>query len=1620
MKAKRGAQVASTATLLNLLLLCDVFSTTQYHLVLTSASAAAASEETAFSPAAFTNLVQMTEAVLAPAWGTGGFAYVLDGFPVDQKSSLRPVCFHTRTSPSLVPSPFTFSAFDVQFSPLYLVAADNATAQAVGQLDLQHGCYVALHTNPAACMAAWASQPRQCAFGSDDALRYNWTAASLAAPTASLAADLAKATSLPASGLRAPELFAAFVNDYLPQRAWLRTAVPRTFDALYTAAQTAEVLRSSTAALADNNEMVDMKTAVVSEWNRYLWSVYGPQLRRKWDLLYRYAVATLTRGGGVAPPIITSSDPAHVAESSITGVVGPVNATMCPLVDAWLQLRYNPDDVNVSRLTQLMEAAFDALADTFAGTRRNASSSDNTSPAKPDALLLRLVRSTYCVTTTNLFAITALLDRPFLQAVSSAWIEKADHADSWAWQTMSLASVTEVVSDASAFQSFTRMRVSAMSAVLATAAEQSFLSCLASFLDPTTPLTSAMLVSPSDCVRQFLEMRDASASVTANFTALFELAKLSSVSPDVGVPGMTRYESTVALPSVAGSVASESLQWLMVQESARSLTAQTAVFTPATVSSSITPVDPCTKATQRIAWTDAWDWVYECDAGTYVLERNATCATCPSPCAAATASFAFPPSTPRSAPSLSKAAVPVYCPGDGLLHGCPSRPAGAVYAGSTSGGHSWPFAICRYACASTYMAPLNFSCLSVSGFFYNTSATGNADVNNGGGLSSCAGPASLFPSSAFPVRTQTRLYAFVGSGATNAPLTCPFTLLHRATSSAVSGTALATVGAIPPPPFFRDGMMPAGALASRSGTTWEVEVQLNATEMYALHAALRASSKERQDSNGLSGTIHANADTDTVAAHELIGVHKTATLAVSGSASSAGDAERVMTWYLVSTLHHGEDRSSSENNGTEDPPTASTTVHLQFLLNLTVASLSSSSSSTSAETANMAATAAASLTPAPSSLVVLSSSWLWSPWSNNAAAASLRSTSTYRAVLDRQTNTVSFLVDGQTPLSAAPVTVDWPLWAPAESSVDTDGVTAAAVAPTPAGASDLSFFLSVGGWVAGYTRAQQWVLVPSLPGSPAASDNVVLPLYYDYLPGMVTRVSTVASVVNHLHNTLQAAETMWRGEMAAASQSQSVAQLTSLTDLAAYVAATPRAAANVSAALNALALRTTKGLDGVCRPGYGILATTPSHALCEVCMTGSYTVMSAAAGSNVCACITQRVRGDAVAGAAANQQRDACLARSTGPAVPQDVFAAARTLYVDGDVVEAANATAARIPLGWYAAAASGDAVATTTSLVSSVTCTQDLTYPIAAAGSSTETLLNTSVALLYTTGLGGETCETRAAARAGTVPSSSTSTDGTTTAIMPAGTSRPTYTASHSYGVRLQTPALTPTSISLKNNTALFTDQTVLTVGVRDYALLSFYAVHSLLQMPQLTEYHLSFLAYVLRSATVAATLECRADSTNSQKRSRTHSFSWAGASALDTAVLWLNLTEAVTHDCILTIRVTAAAAAARDSAVPFSSWPYSYLRVPSRTPPSSFFESSAPLTFVVRAPSSAFAAAPPKHNVLGEVSSFVMAICIMLVSLALVPFRAIGDYAPTLDLLPWRRYERELAKTLSAQDEG
>ncbi|KAG5472249.1 hypothetical protein LSCM1_03648 [Leishmania martiniquensis] len=249
----------------------------------------------------FTNLMQLSEAVLAPVWSTGGFAYAMTNTPTAGSSGTwRRVCAHTRVLGGGVAAPYTFSMFDTQFSPLYLVSpstvksaggAISLAAQVAGRLDLQQGCYttVSSHASQDGCAGVLQSLPTQCALGELDGLHVNWTADSLAAAASATHKD--EPQLLSAKGLSAAELLAVFLNDYLPQRAWLRTVVPRVVGAIAHAEQAARAYNDAPLLLSDAAEAADMQRAVAGQWE----ATYGSRTCLSFSVSGRFCTALPSR-----------------------------------------------------------------------------------------------------------------------------------------------------------------------------------------------------------------------------------------------------------------------------------------------------------------------------------------------------------------------------------------------------------------------------------------------------------------------------------------------------------------------------------------------------------------------------------------------------------------------------------------------------------------------------------------------------------------------------------------------------------------------------------------------------------------------------------------------------------------------------------------------------------------------------------------------------------------------------------------------------------------------------------------------------------------------------------------------------------------------------------------------------------------------------------------------------------------------------------------------------------------------------------------------------------------------------------------------------------------------------
>ncbi|AIO00265.1 hypothetical protein LPMP_300300 [Leishmania panamensis] len=1531
-----------------------VNSTTQPVLPNAERVAVALADESISAATAFTNLMQLSEAVLAPVWSAGGFSYVLKS----TGGTSAPVCAHTRASGGGITAPFTFSMFDTQFSPVYLVSlsavestgeAASLTAEVAGRLDLRRGCYTT-PTSLGTCAGVLQSSPPQCMLGELDALHTNWTADSLAAATSAMRAD--ESLTLSSRGLSAAEVLTVFMSDYLPQRAWLRTAVPRVVDALAHAEQAARAYRTIPLTLWDAAEAAEMQRAVAGQWGGYLWSTYVPQLQRKWALLYRLAVATLT-------PLQMAPSLDDTATGFITGVPGPAPKTSCLMVDAWVQLQHSVASSSSSsglrtfaRLVTYMEDALDRLGEVLS----NGGGAGALSEEQADTLVSQLLQRTYCVTTTYLFSLTALFDAPFLHASSSVWVEPATHMHAWAMRTMQEASVADALANATVFQEATAARVARVSASLPRN-EKALLACLAMFLDATRPLTSAATTSPSDCVQALLKARADASGVpsSAALGVLWDVSEMRTVKPtSAAVPGITRYESSVplatAFPAAKASLQHEFIHWTMFQQASTSFTGQRSLYTPSIVASA--PMNPCAAGhaadaalhtgLNRAASSEDRHRVLvgaqvaeTCPAGTYAKPDAASCEVCPSLCSAS-------PTPP----------TPVYCPGDGLMHGCPVLPAGALSTGSPNAGLDNAKAACRYACIDVYQAPLHKGCVSMPGLFYNTTAI-LSDGHSGGWYDACVGPASLLPRG-FPAQSHdARVFVFVGSGATDEPMSCRFVLMHRVVSSAVSAETLWAVGLLPPPLSVSapsaTATSSAGLLPHRGGVAWEAAMQLNATLLWEMHRSLLRS--QQQASGTGTGAV------TTSIGHVLVALRE-------GGEGVASQSR--WSWSLVSSYQHPAGvEAATITSATDTAPPPSVSFTLRLLLNASILAIPQS---TDATTTWRGCTEVFSMTPAPSSLTVLSSPWTWSVKS---VGVDYLAKATYRVVLSRSTSTVAFFADAAAV--GSPVTVDWPLWKHSQMTSPPSAKT--------------TMYLSVAGWVARYVEREQWmVMSPSFSFSSSPQPST-LPLHYDYVPGMMTRLSSTAFPVSPLHEALSRAEASWHSQAQTTAQQQSrdVAALTDVHLLSLYVASFPAVTASVSAVLNGLSVRQSRGLDGVCRSSYGSTPTVSGTSVtpaCAMCTSGSYTVLNATPDRSKCACLPQRT--SVYMTPSAGQQVRACLRRPDGPAAPSSYMRPPGLLFIDSDV-----AVADGVFLGWYGSGtgATGTGLPAATSLEGSVICTYGLTVPRLTT-TAPSTSLNLSVTLQYTTGLGAEECHVMAAARGDS----------------PAYTTQPSYSAISSYGLRLRAPRLPVRAIALVINSRLFTDQTVLTVSVRDYALLPRHAVDSLMHMRGITEYHVAFLIYILRCATVSAVLRC--GSTLRVARN----FTWAGSSSLDSLVLRVNLTGMITEACQVSFTVLSATAAASEASVPHTSWPYTYLATEANA--SLFFEASPTVHYTLHPSVETFAATKLRYDPLAEDSSLVISSILLALSLSLVSIILVSVGPPSLHPLSWRAYERARAR--------
>ncbi|KAG5472248.1 hypothetical protein LSCM1_03647 [Leishmania martiniquensis] len=588
---------------------------------------------------------------------------------------------------------------------------------------------------------------------------------------------------------------------------------------------------------------------------------------------------------------------------------------------------------------------------------------DSLSEAHTDALVLQLLQRSFCVTTTYLFSVTALFDAPFLRASSSVWVEPATHMHAWAMRTMREASMTDAIANATAFHAATAARIAKVSASLPQS-EKAFLACLSAFLDATTPLTSVVTVSPSGCVQALLKARTGASGATVSdaLSVVWDVSQVSAVAAtSKTMPGITRYESTVSLPTTCttanASARRESIHWTLFQQASAGFTGQSSLYTPsvaATEPKELCAAGPAAGAALRMtsnrtalnkglrrALASA-EVAVTCAAGTYAQPETATCEVCPSACSAS-------PTEP----------TPVYCPGDGLMHGCPELPVGAAHAGSPLAGVDKLKAGCRYACLDIYQAPLHNGCVSTPGLFYNTTAS-ISDRRSGGWYDACVGPESLLPEH-FPAQSHdARVFTFIGSGTTDEPMSCRFVLVHRVVSSAVSAEALRAVGLLPQP-LYATAHPPTAAShrgfsPHRGGVAWETMMQLNATLLWEMHMSLRRSQQAASGAGAGSGT--------TSIGHVLVALREGGEEVPSRS---------LWSWSLISSYQHpegGRAATTASATGTASPASLSFTLRMSLNVSVLAAPLN-----TGASAASGGPNAASSTTPAPLTLTVLSSPW---------------------------------------------------------------------------------------------------------------------------------------------------------------------------------------------------------------------------------------------------------------------------------------------------------------------------------------------------------------------------------------------------------------------------------------------------------------------------------------------------------------------------------------------------------------------------------------------------------------------------------------------------------------------
>lgn len=791
------------------------------------------------SPLPFSNLIQLTEAVLAPAWGRGGWAAIPTNISIakervpDFGAALPSLCLINRPT-VLMAVPHTFAMFDDQFGVAYAYPINqtgaatvsspvSVTAVAHAYLDLEKSCYVAL-TNASLCVALLHSiaDSVSCELGGLEALQYNWTAEALQTAQAATAADFDEGEqNATLVGLSASEIFTAFVVDFLPLRSRLRHAISRSMDVMFSASEASRGLFNGSHRLTDEDEKYWFEYGTMAEWGSFLWVEYMPLLQWKWAVLYRLAISTLQPSAVAAAPISAEEEGSTKWWREMTQRASGL--TRCPFVDEWPRLMTAPQMLAIDQSIDRTTTAMTNLAESIQKSRELSGV-----PAR-----LLVLHHSYCTAISFLFTAALIYDAAYLQIAASLWLADPNNTNSWASQALLHGTGANVVEHAAALETAVATQLTVIQSTLSTVAEIRFIRCMSAFLNGTAPLHTS--VSPSDCVEALLSSRSpASPLHPVVLHTIWNQSKAEVMNTDVD-GGLARYAFT------SYSASSISVSWATLHQTTPTPFGQPSLFMPFTSAPTAqVPVNSCadtaavelqprsTSASKDALQGDSGGG---CAAGTYTDVNTAACLSCPSPCHVA-----------NTANGIESERRVVYCPGDGLMHSCPMRPFASVYAGEATGGLKSASQACIFLCENPYQAPINDSCISRIGSYYDS-------------MSMTLQPCRISP--LLPEQSA----IFVGSGVTDEPDSCPFVLPHPLwTTSALSAAELMDLGLWPTP-----------TLSEGSGLTWETMVELNGTELHEMHRI-----------SPLEGTA-------TSLAHELVAV-------------GTEDSHRPLAWYLISTL----------------------------------------------------------------------------------------------------------------------------------------------------------------------------------------------------------------------------------------------------------------------------------------------------------------------------------------------------------------------------------------------------------------------------------------------------------------------------------------------------------------------------------------------------------------------------------------------------------------------------------------------------------------------------------------------------------------------------------------------